>query len=72
MSDETTPEIVGRRGLLGRGAALAAGTAAGALALGAAGTRPTAAAAGDPLIIGSGANRKVSRLLRQSGFRRSV
>ncbi|GAB2594053.1 hypothetical protein [Microlunatus antarcticus] len=55
MSDETTPEIVGRRGLLGRGAALAAGTAAGALALGA-GTRPAEAAAGDPLIIGSGAN----------------
>ncbi|MGI3786461.1 MAG: hypothetical protein ACRYG2_37435 [Janthinobacterium lividum] len=56
MSDETPPEIVGRRGLLGRGAALAAGTAAGALALGVAGTRPAAAAAGDPLIIGSGAN----------------
>lgn len=57
MGDEASPEIVGRRGLLGRGAALAAGTAAGALALGAASTRPASAAAGDPLIIGSGANR---------------
>jgi hypothetical protein len=57
MSDETTPETVGRRGLLGRGAALAVGTAAGAVAFGPTGTRPAAAAAGDPLIIGSGANR---------------
>ena len=56
MSDVETHEIVGRRSLLGRGAALAAGTAAGALALGAARTPPAAAAAGDPLILGAGSN----------------
>ena len=52
MTDPQTPEIVGRRGLLGRSAALAAGTAAGAFALGAAGTRSAEADTGDALLSG--------------------
>lgn len=50
MTDPEAPETVGRRGLLGRTAALAAGTAAGALALGAAGSRSAEADSGDTLL----------------------
>lgn len=51
MTESNPPEALARRNLLGRGAVLA-GTAAGAIALGVAGTRPAAAATGDPLITG--------------------
>ncbi|MGI3785001.1 MAG: hypothetical protein ACRYG2_29940 [Janthinobacterium lividum] len=52
MSESAPPETVGRRHLLGRGAALAGTAAAGAIALGAAGTRSAEADSGDNLIAG--------------------
>ena len=56
-SNEAPSEILGRRKLLGRSAALAGTAAAGAIALGVAGSRPAAAENGDPFIMDFRGNR---------------
>jgi hypothetical protein len=69
MSETTPPETVGRRHLLGRGAALAGTAAAGAIALGVAGTRSAGAASGDELLAGRfNYTESITRITKQNAY----